>query len=190
MNSRQGSWVHMILNMDQGSKTRLSDPLFSHCFYSATSFQSSSFQSNMHKDLCPYTCVMVGQINLPLAALSPLQINCHKRLKYWQVKIIWSTKGLFFPYGMYLQSLIWSSDKLPSSNKSSVANGSCSGPHLTNANGLGIFRLEPWVKLLRAPDSWRVSVYAEEIHFPLENNFHHFWKRPREDAQLLLYSLS
>lgn len=52
------------------------------------SFQSSSFPSYMHQDLCSYTCIMVGQINHPLAALSPLQMNYHKRLKDRHVKII------------------------------------------------------------------------------------------------------
>lgn len=126
MNSRQGSRVPMTLNMDQGSKNHLSVPLYSRCFCSVMSFQSSSFQSYMNKDLCPYTCIMVGQINHPLAALSQLQMNYHKRLKDRQVMIIWRTKGLISPTGMYLQSLIWSSEELPSllgnSNELSAAN--------------------------------------------------------------------
>lgn len=52
------------------------------------SFQSSRFWSYMHKELCPYTSITVRQINHPLAALSPLQMNYHKRLKDRQVKIM------------------------------------------------------------------------------------------------------
>ena len=96
MNSRQGSWVRMTLNTDQRSKNYLSVPLYSRCFYSVVSFQSSSFQSYMHQDLCSYTCIMVGQINHSLAALSPLQMNYHKRLKDRQLKLIWR-RGLISP---------------------------------------------------------------------------------------------
>lgn len=54
----------------------------------------------MHKDLCPYTCITVRQINHPLAALSPLQMKYHNRLKDRQDNV--KNKRAHFPIGNVL----------------------------------------------------------------------------------------